>query len=101
LSIGAALIADDDVKLDSHFDVGIAGNVSAADDVKIKAHGDIEVAAAVEAFDRIELSAKDDLTLLGGSILSGLDGEMGRRVALRAGGDMTLDGAIHAEKHHF
>ncbi len=58
----------------------------------------IEVAAGIEAFDRIDLSAKDDLTLLAGSILSGINGEKARKVYLRAGGDMILAGTIHAEK---
>jgi len=98
LNIGAALIAGDDVKLDSHSDVRITGNVRAGNDVKIKARDDIEVAGTVEAYDRIELSAKDNLTLLAGSILGGIDGQKARKVYLRAGGDLTRDGTIHAEK---
>jgi len=101
LSVEAALIAGDDVKLDSRSDVRIAGNVRAEDEVKIKARGDVEVAAGIEAADRIDLSAKDNLTLLPGSTLSGINGEKVRKVTLRAGGDMMLDGTINAKKRHF
>ncbi len=53
---------------------------------------------SIAAADRIDLSARNDLTLLAGSILSGVTGEKARKVYLRAGGNMILDGTIHAEK---
>jgi uncharacterized protein (DUF2345 family) len=98
LSIGAAVHAGDDVDVYSCSAVHIAGNVSAKDDVKVYARSDIEIASTIEAVDRIYLKARENLTLLPGSLLTGMNGEKARIVYLRAGDNMTLDGAINAEK---
>jgi hypothetical protein len=78
--------------------VRINGTVTATADVTVSAWGDIEASGTIAAGDEIRLSSWDDLSLLPGSLLSGLSGKRAQRVTLLARDQISLLGTIHAER---
>jgi hypothetical protein len=87
-----------DVVINSGGAVRLHGTVTSVDDVIISAWGYIEVSGTIAAGDEIRLSTFDDLTLLPGSLLTGVLGKKAQRVSLFARDQVTLQGAINAEK---
>jgi len=87
-----------DVVINAGGALRLYGAVTSQDDVIVFAWGDIEVSGTIAAADEIQLSTFDDLTLLPGSLLTGLLGKKARRVYLFARDHVTLQGTINAEK---
>jgi hypothetical protein len=78
--------------------VRIHGTLTSRDDVTVSAGGDIVVSGTIAGADEIRLSSWDDIELLPGSLLTGLSGKKAQRVTLIACDQVTLQGAINAEK---
>jgi hypothetical protein len=87
-----------DVVISSGGAIRLHGAVTAQDDVTLSAWGDISVSGTIAAGDEIRLTSWDDLSLLPGSLLTGLSGKKAQRVSLFARDQVTLQGAINAEK---
>jgi hypothetical protein len=87
-----------DVVINAGGAIRLHGAVTSPDDVTFSAWGDIEVSATIAAGDEIRLTSWDDLSLLPGSLLTGLSGKKAQRVTLLARDQVTLQGAINAEK---
>ena len=78
--------------------IRLHGTVTSVEDVILYAWGDIEVSGTIAAWDEIRLSTLDDLTLLPGSLLTGILGKKAQRISLFARDQVTLLGIINAEK---
>jgi hypothetical protein len=87
-----------DVVINAGGCVRLHGTVTSTGDVAISSCGDIEVRGTIAAWKEIRISTFDDLTLLPGSLLTGLSGKKAQRVSLIARDQVAMQGAIHAEK---
>ncbi len=98
LSIGGEVNGAYDVMMTGCSDLEMSGKIRAGDDVIVFAWGDNVISGSVEVGDEIRLSALDDLTLLPGSLLTGILGKPAERVSLFAYDQITMQGTIYAEK---
>jgi Ca2+-binding EF-hand superfamily protein len=87
-----------DVVINAGGALHLHGVLTSPDDVFVFAWGDIDVSGTIAAGDEVRVSTFGDLTLLPGSLLTGLSGNKARRVTLFAHDQVNLQGTISAEE---